>query len=70
MARFLALTFTLILSLTHIIFPVLSASPTPSGYPPVTLAGAEKIFLDSNLQLLAQRYNIDAQEALVIQARL
>jgi outer membrane protein, heavy metal efflux system len=31
---------------------------------------AEKIFLDSNLQLLAQRYNIDANQALVIQARL
>ena len=31
---------------------------------------AEKMFLDSNLQLLAQRYNIDASQALVIQARL
>jgi cobalt-zinc-cadmium efflux system outer membrane protein len=34
------------------------------------LPGAEKMFLDSNLQLLAQRYNIDANQALVIQARL
>src|ERR1700753_2402774 len=34
------------------------------------LQGAEKMFLDSNLQLLAQRYNVDAQQALVIQARL
>lgn len=34
------------------------------------LPGAEKMFLDSNLQLLAQRYNIDANKALVIQARL
>ena len=34
------------------------------------LPSAEKLFLDSNLQLLAQRYNIDANEALVIQARL
>jgi cobalt-zinc-cadmium efflux system outer membrane protein len=34
------------------------------------LQSAEKLFLDSNLQLLAQRYNIDANEALVIQARL
>jgi len=31
---------------------------------------AEKMFLDSNLQLLAQRYNIDANEALVLQAKL
>src|SRR5579863_4567681 len=36
----------------------------------LTLPAAEKTFIDSNLQLLAQRYNIDAQEALVIQARL
>src|SRR5580704_8777964 len=34
------------------------------------LGEAEKIFVDSNLQLLAQRYNIDAQKALIIQARL
>ncbi|HEY6901309.1 MAG TPA: TolC family protein [Puia sp.] len=34
------------------------------------LPAAEKMFLDSNLQLLAQRYNIDASKALVIQARL
>lgn len=36
----------------------------------ITLPQAEKIFLDSNLQLLAQKYNIDAQQALIIQARL
>src|SRR5882724_3718233 len=34
------------------------------------LPDAEKMFLDSNLQLLAQRYNVDANRALVIQARL
>src|SRR5260221_198824 len=36
----------------------------------LSLPEAEKMFLDSNLQLLAQRYNIDANKALVIQARL
>jgi outer membrane protein, heavy metal efflux system len=36
----------------------------------LTLPEAEKMFLDSNLQLLAQRYNIDVNKALVIQARL
>jgi cobalt-zinc-cadmium efflux system outer membrane protein len=36
----------------------------------LTLNDAEKMFLDSNLLLLAQRYNIDAQQALVVQARL
>jgi cobalt-zinc-cadmium efflux system outer membrane protein len=34
------------------------------------LPDAERMFLDSNLQLLAQRYNIDAQKALIIQAKL
>src|ERR1700677_2834444 len=34
------------------------------------LPEAEKMFLDSNLQLLAQRYNVDANQALVIQAKL
>jgi len=34
------------------------------------LTAAEKMFLDSNLQLLASRYNINANQALVIQARL
>src|SRR6185312_13272418 len=36
----------------------------------LTLREAEKMFLDSNLQLLAGRYNVDAGQALVVQARL
>ena len=36
----------------------------------LSLPGAEKTFLDSNLLLLAQKYNVDAQKALIIQARL
>jgi outer membrane protein, heavy metal efflux system len=35
-----------------------------------TLPQAEQRFLDSNFALLAQRYNIDAQRALIIQAKL
>ena len=34
------------------------------------LPHAERLFLDSNFLLLAQKYNIDAQKALIIQARL
>jgi cobalt-zinc-cadmium efflux system outer membrane protein len=34
------------------------------------LPEAEKMFLDSNLQLLAQRYNVSANQALILQARL
>ncbi len=36
----------------------------------LTLSQAEKMFLDSNFQLLAGRYNIDASKAQIIQARL
>jgi cobalt-zinc-cadmium efflux system outer membrane protein len=36
----------------------------------LTLSGAEKMFLDSNYQLLAARYDIDASKAQIIQARL
>ena len=34
----------------------------------LTLPAAEKIFTDSNLQLLAQKYNVDAQKALAGEA--
>lgn len=73
MARISALTFILIFT----ILTTKSASAqhrqdtlAPMDTLRLTLRDAERTFLDSNLQLLAQRYNIDAQEALVIQARL
>ena len=34
------------------------------------LVDAEKMFLDSNFLLLAQKYNVDAQKALILQAKL
>jgi len=36
----------------------------------LTIEKAEQVFLEKNLQLLAQKYNIDATKALIIQARL
>jgi cobalt-zinc-cadmium efflux system outer membrane protein len=36
----------------------------------LTIPQAEKIFLENNYQLLAQRYNVDAQRALILQAKL
>ncbi|HMG82124.1 MAG TPA: TolC family protein [Ferruginibacter sp.] len=36
----------------------------------LTLPTAEKMFLDSNLLLLAQKYNVSAQKALIYQAKL
>ncbi|HTR29285.1 MAG TPA: TolC family protein [Puia sp.] len=67
MGWFRILTFTLT-------FAAFTARPTLAQPRQDTLRlnlnEAEKMFLDSNLQLLAQRYNIDAQQALVVQARL
>jgi cobalt-zinc-cadmium efflux system outer membrane protein len=57
-------------------FPLLLVASTGFGQPPrrdtlrLTLHQAEKIFVDSNLQLLAQKYNIEVQRALILQARL
>ncbi len=57
--------------LLFFIFPFLAGyAQMPGDTANLTLNQAEKIFLDSNLQLLAQRYNVDAQKALIIQARL
>lgn len=36
----------------------------------ITLDSAQNMFVRNNLQLLAQRYNIDVQKALILQARL
>ena len=36
----------------------------------INLDSAETIFLKNNFQILAQRYNVDAQKALIIQAKL
>jgi len=56
-----------------IVYLFISSSVTaqvPADTLQLKLPEAEKFFLDSNLQLLAQRYNIDAQRALIIQAKL
>lgn len=36
----------------------------------LTLIKAEQLFVNNNLQILAQKYNVDAAKALIIQARL
>jgi len=59
---------TLILCI-FFINPLLKAQPHQDTVR-LTLPEAEKMFLDSNLQLLAGRYNVDASKALIIQARL
>lgn len=49
--------------------PVAASSPVADTVR-LTLPDAEVRFVQNNLQLLAQRYNITAQQALVVQARL
>jgi cobalt-zinc-cadmium efflux system outer membrane protein len=63
--KWLLLCFGLCLNILFI-----RAQPPQADTMRLSLRDAEKMFLDSNLQLLAQRYNVDAQKALIIQARL
>lgn len=57
-------------------FAAAARQATTASLPPIQdtlridLDSAEHIFLRQNLALLAQRYNVDAQKALIIQARL
>ncbi|WP_167516985.1 TolC family protein [Hydrotalea flava] len=44
--------------------------PPTSDTVHLSIDSAESIFLQNNLLLLAQRYNVDAQKALIIQAKL
>jgi cobalt-zinc-cadmium efflux system outer membrane protein len=56
------------------LFAALTANTVSAQVTPdttnMTLHDAEKMFLDSNLLLLAQKYNVSAQKALVYQAKL
>jgi cobalt-zinc-cadmium efflux system outer membrane protein len=62
-------TWIVLVLCIFIINPLLKAQPHQDTVR-LTLPEAEKMFLDSNLQLLAGRYNVDASKALIIQARL
>ena len=61
--KWLSLAFGLCISVCSLAQPVMDTLRLP-------LDSAEKMFLDSNFQLLAQRYNVDATQALIIQAKL
>jgi cobalt-zinc-cadmium efflux system outer membrane protein len=53
--------------------PEFNAQNSPVFHPDtlsLSLDSAEVLFMQKNYQLLAQRYNIDAQKALVVQAKL
>jgi cobalt-zinc-cadmium efflux system outer membrane protein len=60
----------ILLVLSSVLISTVLRAQAPQDTLRLQLPEAEKMFLDSNLQLLAQRYNIDANKALVIQAKL
>lgn len=64
------LTLSLVLFSTAIFGQTQSDSRLFTDSTKMTLDSAEGIFLRNNFLLLAQRYNVDATKALVIQARL
>ena len=61
-----------IISLLFLLFHsgVALAQQTGTDTVSITIEKAEQQFINNNLQILAQRYNIDATKALIIQARL
>src|SRR5471030_657536 len=63
------LVFLVILSCTVLSLRV-TAQSRPVDTLRLSLPGMEKRFLDSNLLLLASHYNVDAQKALILQAKL
>ncbi len=62
--------FILLLIICHTKSHAQQNNPLAADTISFTLSNAEKTFLDSNLLLLAQKYNIEAQKALIIQAKL
>lgn len=62
-------TWTALVLFIFLICPRTKAQPHQDTIR-LTLPEAEKMFLDSNFQLLAGKYNIDASKAQIIQARL
>ncbi|HSQ43985.1 MAG TPA: TolC family protein, partial [Ginsengibacter sp.] len=46
------------------------ATPAPPDTLRITVEESEKLFLQNNLSILAAKYNIDANQALVRQAKL
>jgi len=61
---------TRILFFAFFIISIMSGAQTPSDTLHLRLDSAESMFIRQNYTLLAQKYNIDAQKAQIIQARL
>src|SRR4249920_3126053 len=62
---FIALSCLLLQLVPHHV----TAQPKTADTVTISLQGAEKIFLEKNLALIAQQYNVDISKALVQQAR-
>jgi cobalt-zinc-cadmium efflux system outer membrane protein len=70
LVRYCALVLGLSLSLASHAQAPIATGAMPTDTVRLTLPDAEARFVLNNLQLLAQRYNITAQQALAVQARL
>ncbi len=68
--KYLKMTYCLILLITQGIPSHLNAQFLPSDTLQLTMDSAENIFIKNNLLLLAQKFNVDATRALIIQAKL
>lgn len=60
----------LLLFISYFEASAMSASVPVTDSVPLTISGAEELFLKQNYALLAAKYNVDADEAAIIQARL
>src|SRR5580658_9452384 len=67
--RSIGMIIAFILAIATIAQPAAAQAPVRDTLK-MDLFHAEKIFLDSNFLLLAQRYNVDVQRALILQAKL
>ncbi|NNU33461.1 TolC family protein [Mucilaginibacter sp. S1162] len=62
--------FKVLFVIPLLIFTSALKAQGPADTLALTFQGAEKQFLANNLELLAQKYNIDASKALITQAKL
>ena len=65
-----AVKYTVVLFLLALQNNILFSQTPSTDTLHITLDSAQNMFVRNNLQLLAQRYNIDVQKALILQARL
>jgi cobalt-zinc-cadmium efflux system outer membrane protein len=66
----MSVKYTRIIALFAFVFTVAQSAYAQTDTLRITFKDAEKSFLDNNLELIAQKYNVDASKALIQQAKL